>query len=392
MRLHSKKLSLTAAIVLLAALGVLVYGLQQPAGAPTETSTIKPPATTPSPLACAEKMPTAELVGQVLMIGLPASGMAQQASIFRQYNIGGAVLMTSPTNPYDGSIKQFKAQAASAGIEPLISTDEEGGIVQRFVTVGALPSPQDAASEFTPAQAEQLVASHGTKLKSIGIDMVLGPLADVAPADGQSPLGNRVFSANPDITSQYAEAYVQGWQQAGLLPTIKHFPGLGAATGNTDYAVATTPPLSSLMQRDFIPYKVLATSGTAVMVGNQNVPGWFDGPASLNPLVDHYLRQTLGYKNNLVVTDSLAATAVSSSIAVPQAVVKAIAAGNDIALVVDPNVSNITAAKNTAWIVNAETALKQAVDSGVISRQQLAQSVVRKLTAQHVPACAVTPR
>jgi beta-N-acetylhexosaminidase len=296
--------------------------------------------------------------------------------------------MTSPANPYDGSIERFKTAAASGGVSPLLATDEEGGIVQRFRTIGILPSPQDVARGYTPAQAERLIASHGKQLKSIGLDMVLGPLADVAPAGGQSPLGSRVFSDSPNTVSQYAGAYVQGWQKAGLLPTIKHFPGMGSATGNTDFGVATTPPLSSLASRDFVPYKNLAASGTAVMVGNQNVPGWFTGPASLSPIVNQYLRQTLGYKNNLVVTDSLLAHAVSSSTPLPQAVVAAIAAGNDIALVVDPDVSKITPEGNKESIISAESALKQAVAAGTISRHKLAQSVVRKLSAQGAPVCA----
>lgn len=295
--------------------------------------------------------------------------------------------MTSPADPYDGSIKLFKSDAGSKGIPLLISTDEEGGMVQRFQTLGTLPAPADAAKQFSPNQMEEIIAKHGAKLKSIGVDMVLGPLADVALAQDESPLGSRVFSANPQIVSVYDKAYVRGWQSAGLVPTLKHFPGLGSATGNTDYQPAVTPPLSVLKQHDFIPYKELADSGMAVMVGSQNVPGWFSGPASLSPIVIQYLRQNLGYKNNLIVTDSLDANAVTSTVSVPDAVVKAVAAGNDIALIVDPDVGRITAAENAAIIKNAEAALEKAVANGAITKRQLAQSTARKLAAQGASAC-----
>jgi beta-N-acetylhexosaminidase len=313
--------------------------------------------------------------------------MNEQARIFSQYHVGGVVLMTSPLDPDDSSIKLFKARASSGGITPLVATDEEGGMVQRFKALGVLPPPQNIVNEYSPDQAERLIADHGRKLKSVGIDMILGPLADVAPADDQSQLGSRVFSDNPEVVSQYAKAYVRGWRAAGLLPTLKHFPGMGSATGNTDYQVATTPPLSSLKQRDFIPYKGLALSGTAVMIGNQNVPSWFSGPASLSSRVNQYLRYELGYKNNLVVTDSLAAKAVTSSFTISQAVVKAIAAGNDIVLVVSPDLNNLTAAVNTKIISGAETALRKSVAEGSISKHQLAQAVVHKLSAQNISAC-----
>ncbi len=337
---------------------------------------------------CIDNLPTSFLAGQVLMVGIQAEGMSNQASVFKRYHVGGAVLMTAPSNPYDGSIKRFKRAAGRRGDPVLISTDEEGGEVQRFSAIGALPSPMQVANTLRPSQAQKLITQHGRKLKDVGVDMVLGPLADVAPRQGYGPLGDRVFSSNPQVVSAYDRAYVRGWQAAGLLPTLKHFPGMGSASGNTDYQPAITPSLSSLKQRDFVPYKKLAKSGTAIMVGNQTVPGWLKGPASLSPLVDRYLRKTLGYQNNLVVTDALNAAAVTHAVSETQAVVDAIAAGNDMALIVEG--SNDTAS-NAKLIKQLEAGLEKAVWSGAIPKPQLADSVLRKLTAQHIAACSIKP-
>lgn len=347
----------------------------------------QPPA--PTPMQCVAKLPTDFLAGQVVMVGLPAGQMSVQTAMFTKNDIGGAALMTSPANPYDGSITSFKKSAGSLGVTLLIATDEEGGVVQRFSTLGALPSPQYVAATKTPTQAQQMVTAHGQKLKTVGIDMIFGPLADVASGEGTSPLGNRVFSSDPAVVQRYALAYVHGWQAAGLLPVVKHFPGMGSASGNTDYVPATTPPLAQLKQRDFIPYEgATATTGTAVMVGNQNVPGWFSGPASLSASPHTYLRQTLGYKNNLIVTDSLSAQAITSTTTEVQAAVQAIAAGNDIVLVVE--LPNSTAVQNETLFTQIHAALVKAVQAGTISRQQLAASVLRKLDAQHITACSIT--
>jgi beta-N-acetylhexosaminidase len=351
---------------------------------PTNIRTVQ---SLPSNLQCAEELPVSVLVGQVLMVGLPANQMTDQASMFRQYHVGGVVLMSSPTNSSDGSIKSFKS--ASLPLPLIISTDEEGGLVQRFKSLGTLPSPQVVANTMSTRQVQQLIGRHATKLKSVGIDMVLGPLADVAPTNAAGALGSRVFSSDPYTVWQYDLAYIKGWQSAGLLPTIKHFPGMGSASANTDYQTATTPPLSLLKQRDFVPYRKLAGEGAAVMVGNQNVPGWFSGPASLSPVVDKYLRNTLGYSASLIVTDSLAAAAITSQYTLPNAVVDAIAAGNDMALIVGPDTSAITTQSNQNLINRSELALKQAVTIGRISKQHLAMSVVRKLAVQKISACSV---
>jgi beta-N-acetylhexosaminidase len=365
-----------------------VVGSRSAEANPTGAPTIPPESVQPARSAeqCADSLPVKFLAGQVLMVGIQARAMSSQAAIFKRYHVGGAVLMNAPSNPYDGSIKRFKKAAGSRGDKVLISTDEEGGEVQRFSSLGVLPSAEQIAHTLSPAKAQKLITQHGTKLKAVGVDMVLGPLADVAPRQGSGPLGSRVFSSNPNVVSTYDQAYVSGWERAGLLPTLKHFPGLGSASGNTDYQAATTPPLRSLKLRDFTPYKRLATSGTAVMVGNQNVPGWFKGPASLSRVVDRYLRQRLGYGNSLVVTDALNAAAITQEDAEARAVVDAIAAGNNMALIVEPSTDPTSSA---GLIRHLEAGLEKAVGSGTISKQQLAESVLGKMTAQHIEPCSL---
>jgi beta-glucosidase-like glycosyl hydrolase len=91
------------------------------------------------------------------------------------------------------------------------------------------------------------------------------------------------------------------------------------------------------------------------------------------------------------MTDSLDATAITSQSTLPDAVVDAIAAGNDMALIVGGDPYAITTKSNRSYISQSESELERAVKSGRISKQQLAMSVVRKLAAQKIPACSVTP-
>jgi beta-N-acetylhexosaminidase len=373
-------------ICLLTVVLLAVYCAVSPWGKVTAPSVIVRKPATPSPEQCVARLPDSFLVGQVLIVGISGQDLADRASILKQFDIGGVVLTSAPVDPSDGSIQAFKAAAANFGVSPIIASDEEGGMIQRFTVLGVLPSPQEVAATMTPAQAQQMVTRYGQKLKAVGVDMVLGPLADVAPVQSNSVLGSRVFSNNPQIVADFAQAYVRGWEAAGLVPVLKHFPGMGSATGNTDYTLATTPPLSSLQQRDFIPYENdMAATGTAVMVGNQIVPDWFTSPASLSPAVDAYLRNTLGYGASLVITDSLSAVAVTSVTGQVTAAVDAIIAGNDMVIVADPP-SGIS--DDTTLLQQIQSSLRAALQDGTITRQRLVTAVARKLQTQHIDPCA----
>lgn len=316
-------------------------GLEEPL-ARTNTQPSPSPETTPSAqpesnnTQCIAELSLRTRLGQMLIIGVRGDELSENTALFAKRHVGGAIIMSSPANPYDGSIKDFK----NAGKIPmLIGTDEEGGArqeggVQRFRNLGELPLASNVPRNMSAQQLSDLVTAHGKKLNKIGIDMVFGPTADVSPKSGKAAIPGRTYGPDAAVVTKFAEATIEGWKAADILPTLKHFPGLGRATGNTDYEPASTPPLDELRDVDLVPYQDLSSTGAAIMVGNQKVPGLTRGqPASLSPEVVQLLRNDLGYANNLVVTDSLNAKAISN---VQDAITQALVAGADMAMVVDP--------------------------------------------------------
>ena len=118
------------------------------------------------------------------------------------------------------------------------------------------------------------------------------------------------------------------------MPVVKHFPGLGGATGNTDVAPASTPPWSTLRRVGLVPFEdAVAAHVPAVMISNATVPGLTSLPSSISPVViTEVLREQLGF-SGLVITDSLSAGALSAiGYSVPEATVAAIEAGADMVL------------------------------------------------------------
>jgi len=127
---------------------------------------------------------------------------------------------------------------------------------------------------------------------------------------------------------------MQGLADGGVLPVVKHFPGLGGSTGNTDVGPSTTQPLTALTSSALVPFRAAVRSGApAVMVSNASVPGLTRSPSSLSPrVIGDLLERQLDF-HGLVVTDSLSAGAIlTGGRTLAQATVEAIAAGADLVL------------------------------------------------------------
>ena len=138
--------------------------------------------------------------------------------------------------------------------------DEEGGLVQRLSEiVGELPSAKEMAETMSPEQVRDLMAEHGKKIRDLGITVDFAPVVDLAGGQNVSDnaIGSRSFSADPQVVADYARAYSEGLQQAGVTPVLKHFPGHGHATGDSHLGAVTTPPLEQMQANDLLPFREL---------------------------------------------------------------------------------------------------------------------------------------
>jgi beta-N-acetylhexosaminidase len=274
-----------------------------------------------------------QLVAQLVMPGLKGSQINTAVSKkLVSLGVGGVIVMSAPA-----SGKPVVTMKTSGEIPLLIAVDEEGGTVQRLKNFGPLPSARKQASK-TPGAVQKLITDHATAMRSWGFDVAFSPVIDVAPTKGKGPFDDRTFSSDPDVVTTYGMATVAGWQQAAVLPVLKHFPGHGAASGDTHKVAATTASISQLEARDLLPFNALGNKGAGVMMSHLNVPGLSTGdlPATLDPAVYAYLRSH-GHAGALVFTDALEMAAVAKVADVPKAAEMAIVAGADIALTSQTN-------------------------------------------------------
>jgi beta-N-acetylhexosaminidase len=266
-------------------------------------------------------------------------------------------------------------------------TDEEGGDVQRMANlVGSVPSARQMGATMTPSQIGRLATGLARRMRAAGVTMDLAAVLDVDGGQGpndRNPDGTRSFSADASVAAADGLAFDAGLQAGGIVPVVKHFPGLGGATGNTDVTPASTPPLSTLERVGLVPFEAAVTAhAPAVMIANASVPGLSKLPASISSaVITGLLRDRLGYQG-LVITDSLSAMALRSiGYSVPAAAVAAIAAGADLVLY---NADSKTVAALTSQTV---AALVGAVSAGRLDRGRLALAVTRILEVKGVDLC-----
>lgn len=304
----------------------------------------------------------------------------------------GGVLLVGSAAPRDLAA-QLAAANEAAPTPLLVMADEEGGAVQRLTgLVPSLPSPRQMAAALTPLQVQAAAAGVGHAMKALGVNMDLAPVLDVDGGAGPNavdPDGSRSFSADPGRAAAYGLAFMTGLLDAGVTPVVKHFPGLGGATGNTDYGPAATQPWQVLEATGLGPFRAAIAAGTpAVMVSNATVPGLSTRPASLSPVaIGTVLRGQLGFRG-LVLTDSLSAGAVSGAgYTLASAATAAVTAGADLVLF-GSTLTPTQSAANVAAAFNQVTgALVAAVADGALPEQRLDQAVLDVLAAKHVSLC-----
>lgn len=365
-----------------------------PAAPHASATTIGPPpttsaASTPPPCTTQAVLGTwavTRLAEQTIVIPVDETKVGSVAAEVAD-GAGGIILFGSQA-PADlgASLKRLVGRAPE-GIAPFVMTDEEGGVVQRMANlVGTMPSARTMAATMSSEQIETLARDVGRRMKANGVTMDLAPVLDLDGRPGPSatnPDGTRSFSSVETIAEADGLAFANGLRAAGVVPVVKHFPGLGGASGNTDSMAATTLPWSTLRKNGLKPFTAAVAAGVpAVMVSSASVPGLTALPASLSPTVTTtVLRQQLGF-SGLVITDSLSGAAISAAgYAVPAAAVKALQAGADMVLY---NATPTTVGPLTRQIAQAITT---AVRSGTLTRARLEDAVLHVLTAKHVDLC-----
>lgn len=313
-------------------------------------------------------------IGQLIMLEFNETSYSDNLDYaLNTLHVGGVILYDIQLNSFRQARGDIVHMQARANIPLLISTDQEGGIVNRLHKIyGPALSESEIAASGDPRVAAQQALKISQQLQALGINTDLAPDLDVNVVGGYDMI-DRTFGSTPQAVIRYATPYIKAMQGNGTIACVKHFPGIGdAATDLHDTFVRLTVSRQHISDVDLAPFKALIQSADPqvqpAMVMPTNIVMTRLDPdhlAELSPaIITGILRNEFHY-DGVVMTDALYMDGMDRF----QAAVQALQAGDD--MILGPNDSAQTA-------MTIQT-IKQALKTGQLNLARIDEAATRIL-------------
>lgn len=353
-------------------------GEKAPSDKPEAQSEV--PAVSPEELALNQRiddimgqMSRTEKIGQLLMIGIHGTE-ADEDNIYMltQFHFGGVILFDRNMQSVEQVAELNKAlqEKCEEKVPLFIAIDEEGGDVARMKSVLAPPRAQIDIGGGSPQDAKKSAYDISLELKKMGFNVNFAPVADLGSTNG-----TRHFGTDPDRVAKFVAAAASGYKEAGMLFSLKHFPGIGHGQEDSHYSsVVVDIPRQQLMAEDVLPFRNTISAQSPddyfVMVSHVTYPQVSgDTPASVSPaIMKDILRNELGFKG-VIVTDDMEMGAIVNQYGYRRSALEAILAGADMVLM----------CHEYEHEMDAYMGILDALDAGEISQDRIDESVRRIL-------------
>jgi beta-N-acetylhexosaminidase len=334
--------------VLVAVASASFVGCAQPEQrSPSSTEPARPtPTPTPDPV---DALTLEQRVGQLFMVGTIATAAEPETlAAVRDRHVGNVFLAgrsrdgAAATAAITAQFTSLVTPDSTASVPLLVATDQEGGQVQVLRGPGFSDIPTAVAQGVLDTATLRADATRwGGELAAAGVTMNLAPVVDLVPsaaaAASNPPIGvfKREYGYDPATIEEKAGAFREGMSAGGVVSVLKHFPGLGVVTQNTDTSrnvvdsVTTTDAASIDVYRTEIRAgveSVMMSSATYALI-DPTTPALFS-----ERIVTGLLRDELGFEG-VIMTDDVAASAQLQGWSPADRAVLAIAAGCDMVLV-----------------------------------------------------------
>jgi len=318
-------------------------------------------------------MSTESLALRVLLASFPGTTLPADWEVLLGEGLGGICLFGSNTADGPAAVAELTTAIHAANPGAVTAVDEEGGDVTRLYAGTASPvlgaAALGAARDLALTRATGRAV--GADLAAAGIDLDLGPVADVNINAANPVIGTRSFGVDPTLCAEQVAAWVAGLQETGLSACVKHFPGHGDTGQDSHLALpVVTVARETLSSRELVPFAAAVRAGTAAVMTSHIVVTALDPerPATMSPVVLGLLRDELGF-DGVIVSDALDMHGASAAVGIPEAAVLALAAGVDL-LCIGPD-------KDSALIREIQAAIVSAVEAGRLPLTRLEDAARR---------------
>ncbi|MFC9560659.1 glycoside hydrolase family 3 protein [Agromyces sp. NPDC056965] len=299
----------------------------------------------------------------------------------------GGVCLFGPNVETPEQLRALNAALREANPLAVIAIDEEGGDVTRLFYDRGAPFPGNAVLgriddlELTARVARAV----GEALAATGCTVTFAPDVDVNANPDNPVIGVRSFGADPELVARHSAVWTTALQETGVAASAKHFPGHGDTATDSHLALPVVDvPLATLRERELVPFRAAIAAGSrTIMTSHILIPELDpENPATLSPqILNSLLRGELGF-DGVIVTDALDMKGASGVHGIPEAAVRALAAGCDLLCIGSDN-----SAEEMAEIV---AAVETAIATGRLPEERVRESAarVRALAADSVPVPA----
>lgn len=340
----------------------------------------------PSP-SLVSRLPLPRLVGMRLIAGFEGTNVPEpMRRAIRQGGLAGVILFRENL-PSRASARALVAKIESIhrprGLRDplLVMVDQEGGLVKRLAGAPTASAVEMGAAGTAASRAQGRATA--ANLSGVGVNVDLAPVLDIARPGGTIASTERGFGSSAAAVEATAVPFAVGLQELGVAATAKHFPGLGAAAENTDFAVQRIDlSKQTLRAVDERPYRrFIVAGGKLVMLSTAIYPALSPRPAAFaRPIATGELRRRLGFKG-VSVTDALESAAVRDFGGPAAAARAATAAGTDLLLFTDYRAAT-AAGRSLRELLRsapgARAAFEASADRILRLRRSLAASAARR--------------
>ncbi|MDF2962969.1 MAG: BglX [Paenibacillus sp.] len=290
----------------------------------------------------------------------------------------GSVLFLPKYRNLEGLVETVNHYFSHSPVPLLFFSDAERGLLHNLKVGTSFPSMMALGATFSNDLAYRMGLAIGKEARAVGFGMISNPVLDVNSNPDNPIISTRAVSDRTDVIIELGAAYVNGMQEAGVIPNGKHFPGHGDTRTDSHVSMPLVEHSREyLMDVELKPFRELIQRGMAgIMTAHILYPALLaEGeervPATLSPtIMTKLLREQFGFQG-LIVSDSLTMKSIKEQYGIEKAVVMAVKAGNDIILQDYQSDPELT-----------YNALLEAVHTGDLDMEQINTSVQRILSVK----------
>jgi beta-N-acetylhexosaminidase len=310
-------------------------------------------------------------VPALFCLGFDGTAIPEHLHPLLESSLGGVVLFRRNLQERSQICRLTAALHAAANSTLLIGVDQEGGRVTRLPPPFLSPPAAAVLGALDdPLLARDLAAAVGRELHAAGFTWNLAPVLDVNTNPHNPVIGDRSLGRDPHRVAHLGAAIIQGFTDAGILATAKHFPGHGETAADSHLTLPESPQSSQRWREiEFVPFRRAIEVGVpVVLMAHLTCPALDpDAPSSLSyPVITGILREELGF-DRVVVSDDLVMDAIGARFDLGEAAVRFLEAGGDLVLIChDPP-------RQRAAMQSVETAIRK----GRLREERLASSLER---------------